>query len=70
MPESPTMPQQCHECGTKRWLKRVKLYRFEPDHVCYRWVLACKRCRENEEWEGWPQGEDGRFLPSQECEVA
>lgn len=63
----------CHHCGGKV-VKRVKLFNPMPEdgHVCYRWGYLCKRCREEdaEMAEPWPQGEDGRFLPSQECEVA
>lgn len=64
-----TAERKCWECGTKRWLRRIKLYTEEGDHLCYRWYDVCKTCRDNMA-EDWPRGDNGRFLPSQECETA
>ena len=51
-----------------------RLFKQEPGHMC--WSRVCDFCYDTcmayeDDWgEGWPQGEGGRFLPSQECEVA
>ena len=63
--------KRCSQCGSGRWLRLRNLYREESDHMCRvkRWV--CSRCWEGmcDDSDGWPQGENGKFLPSRDCEA-
>lgn len=56
------------------WQRWVRTTGKEAEHMC--WAYICDLCwraqREMDEygdWEGWPVGEDGKFIPSQECAI-
>jgi len=51
--------------------KLRRIYWRKDDHMCYGWWCAncCSWLPDNEDSEGWPTGDDGRFMSSVHCQV-
>ena len=55
------------------WRRWVQTTEKEADRMC--WAYICDWCWDEmteatlEDWEGWPQGDDGKFIGSTECSL-
>lgn len=52
-------------------LETITVYRVEEERVCRSKKEMCAYCRDSLcNMEEWPRGENGRWLPSEDCEAA
>lgn len=61
---------QCHRRVAATDIETRRYYIEKDDHVCRVQLSMCSYCRDSGsgEWD-WPRGENGRWLPSRDCEA-